>query len=515
MTTARSVFVFGATLGIFLAFSFHIGQPQRASAALPDNFSGAIVCRVFTDLNAIGAPIPPLSGGTCPPNASTSTNPVLTITKVVINTGGGTKQVSDFPLFLNGMLIPSGLATTTMPGTYTVTETSALHYTGTFSGGCSSDGTVVLSLDDIKTCVLTNTFSTPTPTPTSTPHASSDLSLVKTVDKVNPTAGDSVIYTLTLHNDGPDSAADVAVTDLLPGALVYVSDDGAGSYASTTGIWTAGTIVAHADALLHITVVVGSSGSTIINRASITGSDSTDSNTTNNATSVSITSAASDDTGSSPAPSTGTGGGNGGSGSGSGNGVTSGPLSVGYSNSGGDGMVLGTTTTIKDCNQYLTGFIHTGAQNDANQVKRLQYVLHDFEGATLEVHGVYDAATLAAVHIFQAKYASDILTPWGIKNPTGYVYVTTRKKINEVYCRSTKLFPLTQQQLTEIDQFKRQIDTRAQSEQTTTGQPVAVPNKSLSASVSKGIATTSKASSAPPEGDRSWWGSFLHWLRGR
>jgi hypothetical protein len=59
------------------------------------------------------------------------------------------------------------------------------------------------------------------------------------------------------------------------------------------------------------------------------------------------------------------------------------------------------------------------------------------------VNGTYDAPTLAAVHAFQIKYAGDILTPWGISKSTGFTYLTTRKKINEVYCRNTKQFPLT------------------------------------------------------------------------
>jgi hypothetical protein len=48
------------------------------------------------------------------------------------------------------------------------------------------------------------------------------------------------------------------------------------------------------------------------------------------------------------------------------------------------------------------------------------------------------------VHALQTKYAADILAPWGIKESTGYVYLTTRKKVNEIYCAGQGMtFPLT------------------------------------------------------------------------
>ncbi|TSC68736.1 MAG: Uncharacterized protein G01um101456_518 [Parcubacteria group bacterium Gr01-1014_56] len=154
-------------------------------------------------------------------------------------------------------------------------------------------------------------------------------------------------------------------------------------------------------------------------------------------------------------PTTPTGGGNGptpttGGGNGGG-GVISGPLAIGF---GGDGLVLGTTTEA--CDQYLTAFIRFGRQNDESQVRRLQMVLRDFESATLEVNGVYDTATLAAVNALQAKYASEILTPWSIAKPTGFVYLTTRKKINEIYCRGTNQFPLTPSETQTMQQVIQQ-----------------------------------------------------------
>lgn len=113
------------------------------------------------------------------------------------------------------------------------------------------------------------------------------------------------------------------------------------------------------------------------------------------------------------------------------------------------------------CDRYLTAFIRSGFKNDESQVRRLQTTLRDFEGANITVNGVYDAATLAAVHTFQTKYASEILAPWGARASTGYVYFTTRKKINEIYCRNTRRFDLSVQELATIERTKAHAQSAA------------------------------------------------------
>jgi hypothetical protein len=127
-------------------------------------------------------------------------------------------------------------------------------------------------------------------------------------------------------------------------------------------------------------------------------------------------------------------GGDGGSGGGGGGG----------SGGGSGGSVLGTSDG-GSCS-YLTGFIKPGADNDFGDVARLQAFLKVFEGANVEVNGSYDTASIAAVHAFQTKYASEILVPWGISQSTGYVYLTTRKKVNEIYCDRNLQFPLTEEE---------------------------------------------------------------------
>lgn len=82
---------------------------------------------------------------------------------------------------------------------------------------------------------------------------------------------------------------------------------------------------------------------------------------------------------------------------------------------------------------YLSEYLGLGKDNDSAEVEKLQTFLVDNEGATLAVTGVFDENTKSAVLAFQEKYREDILTPWGITEPTGYVYVTTKHKINDLY----------------------------------------------------------------------------------
>ena len=82
----------------------------------------------------------------------------INVVKVVINDNGGTKTVADFPLFVNGTSVVSGV-TNTFPapaGKYVVTETSNPNYTQTFSGDCGLSGGLNLIPGDNKFCIVTN-----------------------------------------------------------------------------------------------------------------------------------------------------------------------------------------------------------------------------------------------------------------------------------------------------------------------------------------------------------------------
>lgn len=95
------------------------------------------------------------------------------------------------------------------------------------------------------------------------------------------------------------------------------------------------------------------------------------------------------------------------------------------------------------CPTWISGYIRSGQENDPSDVRNLQIFLNSFEGNNLEVTSVYDAPTVEAVKNFQVKYSDDVLAPWQITQPTGFVYVTTRQKINERFCGPDATFPLT------------------------------------------------------------------------
>lgn len=93
----------------------------------------------------------------------------------------------------------------------------------------------------------------------------------------------------------------------------------------------------------------------------------------------------------------------------------------------------GTPTTLdqKAC-PYFTQYLKSGARNSKVEVTRWQNFLNEILGLKLKVTGTYDKATVNAVNQFQVLFASDILTPWGLKKPTGYTYKTTRMKANQM-----------------------------------------------------------------------------------
>src|SRR5687768_18492382 len=87
--------------------------------------------------------------------------PKLTVTKVVVNTGGGTKGVGDFPLFVDTTSVTSGVQVTSTTGLHTVSETVDPAYTAVISGDCAADGSITLAANDLKSCTITNTFNAP------------------------------------------------------------------------------------------------------------------------------------------------------------------------------------------------------------------------------------------------------------------------------------------------------------------------------------------------------------------
>ena len=84
--------------------------------------------------------------------------PKLKLIKTVTNDNGGTKQVADFPLFINGSPVTSGNWNEVVANVeYTATETSDPDYAAsTWSGDCTADGKITLQPGNEKICYITN-----------------------------------------------------------------------------------------------------------------------------------------------------------------------------------------------------------------------------------------------------------------------------------------------------------------------------------------------------------------------
>jgi len=116
------------------------------------------------------------------------------------------------------------------------------------------------------------------------------------------------------------------------------------------------------------------------------------------------------------------------------------------------GEILGATTC-----SYLRDYLKIDWENDKVEVLKLQYFLNVFEKENLSFTGTFDQTTFEAVQRFQTKYSEDILEPWGDKVTTGFVYILTKKKVNEIYCNT--IYPLSQVDQSEIDTFRNSDGT--------------------------------------------------------
>ena len=105
-----------------------------------------------------------------------------------------------------------------------------------------------------------------------------DLKLTKTVNIKNVNAGDTVVWTITVKNNGFSNATGVKVDDVLPIGLKYLSHDGDGRYFA--GLWEIGDLNKNETATLKITTQV-TKADNITNVANVS-SDDEDYNKTDN-----------------------------------------------------------------------------------------------------------------------------------------------------------------------------------------------------------------------------------------
>ena len=132
---------------------------------------------------------------------------------------------------------------------------------------------------------------------------------------------------------------------------------------------------------------------------------------------------------------------------------------------GGNGPVSGTnfsaatsatsTNSIRPCAPLLTVYFSPLISNTAADILKLQAFLKDTAKFNVVPTGIYDTQTISAVAAFQVKYANEVLTPWGVTNPSGNVYISTRKKINSIACNNAPI-TYTADELATFQGFKVQ-----------------------------------------------------------
>ena len=200
---------------------------------------------------------------------------------------------------------------------------------------------------------------------------------------------------------------------------------------------------------------------------------------------------------------------------------SSGSFSGGSSSSGGS-SILPAYTGVGACS-YLDSYLKFGDNNDSAQITKLQTFLKNNQNIDVDINGIFDNKTLQAVKTFQSKYLADIMAPWGANTPSGYVFYTTKNKINEIYCKST--FALTPAQLAEITAYKNstQIVTTPVSTPNITSSPSpeiipsVIPTPAQTSNPNIGLNTNTNANQAAAVGSTSIAGkigSFFKWLLG-
>jgi uncharacterized repeat protein (TIGR01451 family) len=195
--------------------------------------------------------------------------------------------------------LPAGLtfvSATSTQGTATHNAGTVTGTLGTIANGGSATITIVATVGAGFTGTLSNTATVTSggndintannsATQTTTVNREVDLRVTK-VDNPDPVvAGNSLVYSITVFNDGPSDASGVTVTDVLPAGVTFTSvAPSQGTAAHNGGTVTAnlGNLPAGTSATVTLTVAtLPTVRGTITNTVSVTGNE-TDPNPANN-----------------------------------------------------------------------------------------------------------------------------------------------------------------------------------------------------------------------------------------
>ncbi|WP_413432987.1 DUF11 domain-containing protein [Crateriforma spongiae] len=230
----------------------------------------------------------------------------LSLTKTIDNAAANVGQNATFtitvqndgPSVATGVqvtdLLPAGMSfVSSSPSQGGYNAATGLWDVGTIGGGASATLAIVAQVQSSGTKTNTAQISAadqfdPDSTPGNNAPAEDDqasvnlvpptidLSLGKTVDQDRPNVGDTVRFTVSVSNAGPDAASGVVVRDVLPAGLTFVgATPGAGIYDVGTGQWNVGGVTSGQTVSLAIDATVTGT-TTISNQAEVIAADQFD-----------------------------------------------------------------------------------------------------------------------------------------------------------------------------------------------------------------------------------------------
>jgi hypothetical protein len=366
----------------------------------------------------------------------------IEVIKRVINDDGGTAEVSDFTLFIEGgeetVTVTSGSLTEVMPGTYFVTEEDAEGYEKSYDGKCYPDGNLTLAAGETKRCVIVNNDiaeEEPTDVCQNLPDVQTELpdgyhfntnetecfpnedevidvcpniledqETVPEGKHIDEESGDCVDDEVppptTECSDGVDNAdpEDQAVDEQDPGCTGPTDDDETDPTTPPPPAVCADGLDNDGDEKTDYPADPGCSDANDDDETDVVDEEETPTNT----------------------PTSGGGGRRRG-----GSSIVK-PQVI--------GEVLG-----ESCGLSIDRYMRRGRTNDSVQVLKLQTLLNKHIGTSIPLTGFYGPITEAGVKSFQEKYAAQILTPWGLTAPTGIAYQTTLRQINLIECPELSL----------------------------------------------------------------------------
>ncbi len=239
------------------------GTYTLSETSMPGYTAGNWVC---TGASSFAGDQVDLQGGdhaVCTITNNDSMFATLTLQKNVNNNGNGAAVPGDFTLSFtgaggSGSGVTGDGAITSAPvpaGSYSLSESTVTGYVqeDIVCDGADADGTdgVDIQPGEKITCVFVNKDQTV------------DIGIVKAVSNNAPNIGETLTFTLTITNSGPDTAIDLQINDSIPAGFSYVASSMTGgdvqddSAPSGTGLnWTINALPTASSASLMFQAIV-------------------------------------------------------------------------------------------------------------------------------------------------------------------------------------------------------------------------------------------------------------------